>query len=57
MIFRYANLKVNFTLLLSLYNRLKNSRLASPQELEALQRAIDIMSEKLSVIEQELKEE
>ena len=57
MIFKYANLKTDVKLLLSLYQRLRNSKYASEFELEALKKAIDLMNEKLTIIEEELKKD
>jgi hypothetical protein len=51
----YVNLKIYYSQLLSLYQRLKLSNQISPIEAGALQVALDILGDKIKEKESELK--
>jgi hypothetical protein len=54
-VLEYVNLKIYYSQLLSLYQRLKLSNQISPVEAGALQVALDIIGDKLKEKENELK--
>ncbi len=51
----YVDLKIYYTTLLSLYQRLKRMNLASPIELQTLEKVLHDMEEKIEVMESEFR--